>query len=95
MPLRASASEILTEQTIGRGLRLPYGKRIGVEAVGRLTIIAHNRFQEIFDRANEHAIISNNKLWFYLLVPHDAIALGISLANLKAAYSLAIKRVNP
>lgn len=28
VPLRASASEILTEQTIGRGLRLPYGKEL-------------------------------------------------------------------
>jgi type III restriction enzyme len=53
VPLRASASEILTEQTIGRGLRLPYGKRTGVEAVDRLTIIAHDRFQEIIDRSNQ------------------------------------------
>jgi type III restriction enzyme len=53
VPLRASASEILTEQTIGRGLRLPYGKRTGVESVDRLTIIAHDRFQEIIDRAND------------------------------------------
>ncbi len=53
VPLRASASEILTEQTIGRGLRLPYGKRTGVEAVDRLTIIAHDRFQEILDRARD------------------------------------------
>lgn len=52
VPLRASASEILTEQTIGRGLRLPYGRRTGVPAVDRLTIIAHDRFQEIIDRAN-------------------------------------------
>jgi len=53
VPLRASASEILTEQTIGRGLRLPYGKRTGVEAVDRLSIIAHDRYQEIIDRAND------------------------------------------
>lgn len=52
VPLRTSASEILTEQTIGRGLRLPYGKRTGVEAVDRLTIIAHDRYQDIIDRAN-------------------------------------------
>ncbi|MCW3481623.1 DEAD/DEAH box helicase family protein [Neisseriaceae bacterium JH1-16] len=57
VPLRASASEILTEQTIGRGLRLPYGKRTGVEAVDRLCIIAHDRFQEIIDRANEEESI--------------------------------------
>ena len=52
VPLRASASEILTEQTIGRGLRLPYGNRTNVAAVDRLTIIAHDRFQEIIERAN-------------------------------------------
>ncbi len=28
VPLRASASDILTEQTLGRGLRLPYGERL-------------------------------------------------------------------
>lgn len=53
VPLRASASEILTEQTIGRGLRLPFGKRTGVEAVDRLCIVAHDRFQDIIDRAND------------------------------------------
>lgn len=51
VPLRASASEILTEQTLGRGLRLPYGRRTGVAAVDRLTIVAHDRFQEIIDKA--------------------------------------------
>jgi len=53
VPLRASASEILTEQTIGRGLRLPYGQRTGVPVVDRLNIIAHDRFQEVIDRAND------------------------------------------
>lgn len=37
--------------------------------------------------ANEHAKNNGNKLWFYLLVPHDAIVLGRTLANLKAEYS--------
>jgi type III restriction enzyme len=53
VPLRASASEILTEQTLGRGLRLPYGTRTGVEAVDTLTVIAHDRFDEIIKRARE------------------------------------------
>ena len=53
VPLRASASEILTEQTIGRGLRLPYGKRTGEAAIDRLTIVAHDQFQKIIDRANQ------------------------------------------
>lgn len=62
VPLRASASEILTEQTIGRGLRLPYGRRTEVEAVDRLTIIAHDRFQEIVDRANDPNSIIKKKI---------------------------------
>lgn len=51
VPLRASASDILTEQTLGRGLRLPYGKRTGIESIDSLTIIAHDQFQKIVDQA--------------------------------------------
>lgn len=53
IPLRAANSQILTEQTLGRGLRLPYGARTGVEKVDKLTIIAHDRFQSIVDAAND------------------------------------------
>ena len=53
IPLRASNSQILTEQTLGRGLRLPYGVRTGVEKVDKLTIIAHDRFQTLVDAAND------------------------------------------
>lgn len=53
IPLRAANSQILTEQTIGRGLRLPYGTRTGVEKIDKLTIIAHDRFQSIIDAAND------------------------------------------
>ena len=52
VPLRAFNSRTLIEQAIGRGLRLPYGKRVGVPAVDRLTIVAHDKFQEIIDEAN-------------------------------------------
>ena len=53
VPLRAANARILIEQSIGRGLRLPYGKRTGVKAVDRLNIVAHDRFQEIIDDANK------------------------------------------
>ena len=53
IPLRASASETLTEQTIGRGLRLPYGKRTGNGKVDKLTIVAHDNFQRILEEANK------------------------------------------
>ena len=61
VPLRASASDILTEQTIGRGLRLPYGKRTGNETADTLTIIAHERFQAIVDAAqNPESLIKKS-----------------------------------
>jgi type III restriction enzyme len=53
LPLRASASDILTEQTLGRGLRLPYGTRTGVDAVDTLTVIAHDRFDEVIRAARD------------------------------------------
>lgn len=52
VPLRAANARTLVEQSIGRGLRLPYGRRTGVKAVDRLTIVAHDKFQEIVDEAN-------------------------------------------
>jgi type III restriction enzyme len=52
IPLRAANARTLIEQSIGRGLRLPYGKRTGVEAVDTLSIVSHDRFQEIVDEAN-------------------------------------------
>ena len=52
VPLRAANARTLVEQSIGRGLRLPYGKRTGNAAVDRLNIIAHDRFQDIIDDAN-------------------------------------------
>jgi type III restriction enzyme len=52
VPLRAANSQTLVEQSIGRGLRLPFGKRTGVGAVDRLTIVSHDKFQEIVDYAN-------------------------------------------
>ena len=53
VPLRAASAPRLIEQTIGRGLRLPYGKRTGVTPVDRLNIIAHDKFQEIIDETNK------------------------------------------
>jgi type III restriction enzyme len=53
VPLRAANARTLIEQSIGRGLRLPYGRRTGVTAVDRLNIVAHDRFQEIVDEARK------------------------------------------
>ncbi len=51
VPLRAASARTLIEQSIGRGLRLLYGRKTGVEPVDRLNIIAHDKFQEVVDEA--------------------------------------------
>jgi len=45
--LRAMASEVLTEQTMGRGLRLPFGEYTDVLQIDQLDIIAHQSFKEL------------------------------------------------
>lgn len=60
VPLRASTSEILTEQTIWRWLRLPYWERVGVESVDRLTIVAHDRYQEVIKEAQKSDSLIKN-----------------------------------
>lgn len=54
VPLRAADAITLVEQTIGRGLRLPYGgKRTGNAEVDKLTVIAHENFDEVISRAQD------------------------------------------
>lgn len=54
IPLRAANAAVLIEQTVGRGLRLPYGgKRTGNKDVDTLTVIAHDNFQKVIEEANK------------------------------------------
>lgn len=54
VPLRAADAITLVEQTIGRGLRLPYGgRRTGNAEVDKLTVIAHENFDEVINRAQD------------------------------------------
>lgn len=47
--LRAMASDVLTQQTMGRGLRLPFGDRTGVARIDQLDILAHTSFEELLN----------------------------------------------
>ena len=47
--LRAMASEVLTQQTMGRGLRLPFGRYTDIWQIDQLDIIAHQSFQELLE----------------------------------------------
>jgi type III restriction enzyme len=53
VPLRAANSKTLIEQSLGRGLRLPFDKRTGIVEIDRLTIVSHDRFKEIVDEAKK------------------------------------------
>ena len=52
VPLRAADAPILVEQSIGRGLRLPYsGRRTGDAEVDKLTVLAHENFNAVIAAA--------------------------------------------
>ena len=70
VPLRAANASVLVEQTIGRGLRLPFdGKRTGVDKIDKLTVVAHENFNAVIEAAqNPDSIL--NKL-SYVEIPED------------------------
>src|SRR5690606_13223681 len=59
VPLRTATSKTLREQTVGRGLRLPYGTRTGHNEVDSVTITAHDKFNEIIEEAQSSDSIFN------------------------------------
>lgn len=44
---RALASQTLTEQILGRGLRLPFGRRTDVGSIDQVDIVAHEAYAEL------------------------------------------------
>lgn len=60
VPLRAANASVLVEQTIGRGLRLPFnGERTGVEKIDKLTVVAHDNFNKVIVAAQDPNSILN------------------------------------
>lgn len=47
--MRASVSTVLTEQTLGRGMRLPFGKYTGVEMLDTVEVLAHERYEALLE----------------------------------------------
>lgn len=47
--LRSMTSDTLTQQTMGRGLRLPFGRRTGVDTIDQLDIVAHDSFRRLLN----------------------------------------------
>lgn len=72
VPLRAANAGILIEQTIGRGLRLPYeGKRTGVDKIDKLTVVAHENFNAVIEAAQDPNSVLN-KLSF-VEIPEETL----------------------
>lgn len=53
VPLRTAASKILREQMVGRGLRLPFGKRTGERNIDAVMLTAHDKFNDIIEEAQK------------------------------------------
>lgn len=71
VPLRAANAGILVEQTIGRGLRLPYeGKRTGVDKIDKLTVVAHENFNAVIEAAQDPNSVLN-KMSFVEIAEED------------------------
>lgn len=48
--LRRLASQTLTEQILGRGLRLPFGQRTGIADVDQVDLVAHDSYQQLLSQ---------------------------------------------
>ncbi|MEZ5032157.1 MAG: DEAD/DEAH box helicase family protein [Saprospiraceae bacterium] len=74
VPLRAANAGVLVEQTIGRGLRLPYeGKRTGEDKIDKLTVVAHENFNAVIEAAQDPNSVLN-KMSFVEIAEEDLSA---------------------
>lgn len=62
IPLNAAKSDILALQTIGRGLRLPFGEITGVDELDTLDIVAHDHYREIIDDVKSNPVFKQRNL---------------------------------
>lgn len=62
IPLNAAKSDILALQTIGRGLRLPFGSITGIEEIDTLDIVAHEHYREIVDDLRNNPVFRHRDL---------------------------------
>ncbi|MBF5034033.1 DEAD/DEAH box helicase family protein [Micromonospora sp. ANENR4] len=63
--MRASVSTVLTEQTLGRGMRLPFGEYTGIELLDTVEVLAHERYEALLAKREvlnekfiDHAVLT-------------------------------------
>ena len=92
VPLRAADAPILVEQSIGRGLRLPYGgKRTGNKEVDKLTVIAHENFEAVLSKAKDPNSVLN-KFSFIELDDIDLNTAGSTVVQSPTSIEVQYKR---
>lgn len=78
IPLNAAKSDILAMQTIGRGLRLPFGEQTGNEDVDSLDVVAHDHYRELVDEIKSSDIFRYRDLDKTTVEPSESV--GVSAA---------------
>lgn len=73
IPLNAAKSDILAMQTIGRGLRLPFGQVTGNEDLDTLDIVAHEHYRELVDEIKSSDIFRYRDLDRTEVEPTDTV----------------------
>lgn len=48
--MRASVSEVMTEQTLGRGMRLPFGTYTDIEILDTVEVLAHEKYEDLLKK---------------------------------------------
>lgn len=73
IPLNAAKSDILALQTIGRGLRLPFGTITGNEEIDTLDIVAHDHYRELVDEIKNSDVFKYRNLDTHGVEPSSTV----------------------
>jgi len=76
IPLNAAKSDILAMQTIGRGLRLPFGSATHNEDIDTLDIVAHDHYRELVDEIKSSDIFRYRDLDKVGVEQTDSVDIG-------------------
>ena len=79
IPLNAAKSDILAMQTIGRGLRLPFGEQTGNEDLDSLDIVAHDHYRELVDEIKSSDIFRYRDLDNVDVEPSESVGVSATV----------------
>ena len=79
IPLNAAKSDILAMQTIGRGLRLPFGAQTGNEDIDSLDIVAHDHYRELVDEIKNSDIFRYRDLDKTSVEPTESVGVSAGI----------------